>query len=234
VKDVALNDLPTAFASALDRSGFRFAYQLSKPTRYVAWQVRSDGQGEELELDTTLGRCLTRDERTKELPAATTQTVDPEKMTLQTTYALDPRTAELRVRFAASDAAGVEVVAVERRAHVPMPWDGAQLVRQALKRQGFPAEYAGWSRDQKVRYWAIQLHRWRRAQGESGKDEDEIYNAGLVRDMQMTDPSVVALLPDVLTQVAQMEQSSPTEAIATFSAKTGVRVAAPAGKPAAR
>ena len=232
MKAIGLSALPPGFASALDPSGFRVAYQLPTPGRYAALHVRADGQLEELEFDTTLGRVLRRDEREKELPKDTTQALAAEKVTLRTSYALDPKTSELKVRFSATDGSGAEVAVVERPAHTSIVWDGAELVRQALKRQGFPAEYARWSRDDKVRYWAGLLHRWRRAHGESGKDEDEIYDAGLVRDMRTTDPNVVALLPDVLTLVARLEQSSPAEAIATFSTKTGVAVAAPTGKAA--
>ena len=72
----------------------------------------------------------------------------------------------------------------------------------------------------------------RRANGESGYEEDDVYSLDLIRDMERTDPHVRALLPEILTLVGGLEQTAPEEAIAAFTARTGIPVGPPpSGEP---
>ena len=81
---------------------------------------------------------------------------------------------------------------------------------------------AAMTRAEKISHWAIVIHRYRRAHGESGRDEDEIYTPELVRDLEVHEPELRDLLPEILAQVGFLEQTPAKEAIAAFVARTGI------------
>lgn len=226
--EVRLDDLPAPLIAAIHAPGFRVAYHLPERGRYVARHVRPDGRREEIEYDAALGRCLTVDERRRELPAPSRRDLPGEHAVLVTSLFIDDETSGLSFRFEALDATGAPLAEVVKPAHVRLRWDGEDLVRQALRRQRFPAEYTTWPREQRIAHWAALLHRFRRAHGESGRDEDEIYTLDLVRDLERTDPGVRALLPGILAAVGRLEQTPPREACAAFSARTGIQLEEPA------
>jgi hypothetical protein len=77
----------------------------------------------------------------------------------------------------------------------------------------------------------MKLHRFRRALGEHGDEEDELYTTELVRDMERLDARVRELLPDILVLVGRLEQTAAPEAIAAFTARTGIELGPPSGDP---
>jgi hypothetical protein len=226
--EVRLCDLPEPLAAAIHAEGFRVAYHLPERGRYVARHVLSDGRSEEIEYDVALGRCLTVDERRRELPAPSQRGIPGELADLVTTHFIDDETSGLSMRFQAIDPSGACLADVVKPAHVRLRWDGEKLVRQALLRQRFPADYAEWPRERRTAHWATVLHRLRRAHAESGRDEDEIYTLDLVRDLERTDARIRKLLPEILTLVGGLEQTRAEEAIAAFSSRTGIRLGAAA------
>jgi hypothetical protein len=214
--EVALDKLPGPLASQVAK--LQVAYHLPENDRYIVEHVLPSGPRQELEYDVARARCLTDDERRAELPAATRTVLGDFAMV--TSYEIDAATSEKRVIFATDDGG----VKVERAVHVPLVWDGAQLLRDALRRQNFPATYAAMSRDDKILHWAGVIHRWRRARGESGRDENEVYTPELVRDLERTEPKLRDLLREILTHVAGLEQTPADQAIAAFTKGTGIAV----------
>lgn len=229
--EVGLDMLPPSLATIVGQGRLLVGYHLVDHDRYVVQYVQPDGQRRELEYDMALGRCLTVDERRAELPPESREPLPDEGLTVVTRHLLVDEHAERRVQFDAIDDRGATVVSLSRAVHVPLAWDGRQLIEEALHRQRFPVDYAAWPRPQRVAYWAATLHRFRRASGESGHQEDEIYTPALVSDMEKTDPQVRQLLPDILAHVAALEQDSADRAIAAFAAGTGVGVVAPDPSP---
>lgn len=229
--DVKLRDLPGRLVELIQRDRFLFAYSLPEKARFVAQHVRADGRKEELEFDLGLGRTLTPDERARELPGAGRETLADEDVTVVSRYFIDEPTSELRVQFDVLDSAGAKILSITKAVYDPTPWDRVQVIREALRRLRFPSEYARWPRQQKVAHWAVKLHRLRRAHGESGEEEDEIYSPGLIRDMERTDPQVRGLLREILTLVGEMEQTPPDVAIAAFTARTGIPLEPATGEP---
>ncbi|APR79594.1 Hypothetical protein A7982_04941 [Minicystis rosea] len=223
--DISLDQLPPRFVASLGGRNPISACFLPEKGRYVARLARPDGKTEELEFDTALGRCLTLDERRRELPAVDRQAHEVERVTVTSTSFLDPDTGELHVRMDVDDDAGLRVTSIDKVVHDPDAWAADEVLEQVLARRRFPSEYAAWPRDRKVSHWAATLHRFRRAMGESGRDEDDVYTPDLVRDMESTDPRVRELLRDILTQVGALEQTAPAEAIAAFTTRTGIHVA---------
>ena len=122
------------------------------------------------------------------------------------------------------DDSGQTLVSTVRLVYVKTPWNQDAVLQQALQRRRFPVDYATWSRQQRVGHWAMVLHRWRRAHGESGRNEDEIYTPELVRDLERTEPELRDMLVDILTEVGWLEQTPASEAIAAFTSRTGIAV----------
>lgn len=223
--DTALDALPGPLAASINK--FQVAYHLPARGRYIARHVRPDGRREELEYDVARGRCLTVDERKAELPPDRRLVLPDEGVTATSTHFIDDETSQLRVRLSAVDDAGRAFLSSVSLAHSPYERNEEDDVRLALRRHRFPAVYATWPKEQKVAHWATVLHRFRRANGESGHDEDEIYTLGLISDMERTDPQVRDLLPEILASVGWLEQTPADEAIAAFSSRTGIPVGPP-------
>jgi hypothetical protein len=215
VVDVPLDKLPAPVLAAIQPAKLQCAYHLAEKDRYIVELVPR----QERVYDVALGRCLTDDERRAELPSP--QRTALADFVMVTSYAIDPDTSEERVTFATDDGR----VSVVRNVFVPLVWDGAQLLRDALRQQQFPAHYARLSREEKITHWAGVIHRWRRAHGESGRDEDEIYTPQLVRDLERHEPHLRGMLAEILTLVGALEQTPAAQAIAAFAARTGISVA---------
>jgi hypothetical protein len=222
--EVKVHDLPAPLVAAIREAGFRVAYHLPDRGRYIARHVLPDGRSEEIEYDAASGRCLTLEERRRELPPPRRAAVPGAQVDIVTTYFIDDPTSSLMVCFEAVDATGTSLVREVAPVHVAVTWDGEQMVRQALQRKRFPADYAEWPRERRIAHWARVLHRLRRAHGESGRDEDEIYTLDLVRDLERTEPRIRDLLPEILALVGGLEQTRAEEAIAAFSSRTGIRL----------
>jgi len=218
--EVALDRLPAPLVGMINRAKFQVAYHVPETDRYIVEHVLPSGQSQELEYDVALGRCLTTDERRAELPPPQRSVLADEHLTMVMTYSIDDATSEKRVTFATDDGS----VSVVRGVYVPLVWDGAQLIRDALHRQRFPARYAALSREEKISHWAGVIHRWRRVHGESGRDEDEIYTPELVRDLERTEPKLRDMLREILTVVGFLEQTPADQAIAAFTSRTGIAV----------
>lgn len=225
--DVELDMLPASFRAILHKGRFLVAYHLPVRGRYVAQYIQSDGQRRELEYDVASQCCLTLDERRAELPGETREPWPEEGLTILTRYFLADELEELRVQFDAVDDSGGTVVSRSVSAYVPTVWDGKQLIQEALHRQRFPARYAALTRSEQVTFWAQKLLRFRRAKGESGCEENAIYTPALIEDMEKIDPHVRQLLPEILGQLATLEQTEASETFASFSAGTGVLVSQP-------
>jgi hypothetical protein len=227
MKDVALGALPPGLAARVNRPKFLYAYAIPERGRHVARHVTADGRLEELEYDDRLGRCLTLEERARELPVGGEEVLANEQVTVASRYFLAPQTHHLTVHMDVADAAGKALLSLDQPFYATSPWTTEKVVGEALRRNRFPLEYASWPRNQKVAYWASTLHRWRRTNGESGGDEDEIYSEGLVKDMEKTDPKVRLLLPDILAYVGGLEQTPAAEALAAFTSRTGIALDPP-------
>ncbi len=231
--EVRLDELPEPLRSAINRNRFLFAWSLPERGRTIARHVRADGEREELEFDVALGRVLTPDERRRELPEGGQETIAEEGVTVVSRYSLDARTSELRVELEVIDGADATVLKIRRAVYAPIPWERTAAIREALQERRFPAVYAAWPREQRAAHWAFRLHRLRRAHGEDGREEDEVYSLELVRDLERTDPQVRALLPEILALIADLEQTAPEEVARRFTARTGIVVTLP-GRSRAR
>jgi hypothetical protein len=222
VVGLELQQLPPAVQAAIGPD--RFLYALRAPGGYVIREVVG-GRSHELEFDESLGRFLTVDERRGRMPPDERfEVAGDERFAVTQTHHIDADTEELRARFAISDDAGRPVADVTRAAFDITSWRREEVVAEAIRRQGFPQRYASWSRDEKVRYWAAQLHRFRRARGEDGRDEDDLYTVDLVRDMEKLDPRVRDLLGDIIELVGRLEQTDSGQAIDAFERHSGISI----------
>jgi hypothetical protein len=227
VKRIQRSALPRNLAASIPQGAFLCAFDKEEKGRFVVWHVTSPGHAEELEYDAALDRPLTIAERTAELPAGKEQVLPQQALRVVSRYFIDKETSKLRVTLHVMDASGVKIAEAVQDVYDPFEWTLEGVVRSAVQQARFSAEYAAWPRDQKVAYWAASLRRLRRAAGESGADEDSVYSPSLIQDMEKIDPQVIALLPDILGLVAGMDQIDAAQAVAAFSAGTGVALPAP-------
>jgi hypothetical protein len=227
MKDVALGELPPGLAARVNRPKFLYAYAIPERGRHIVRHVTADGRLEELEYDDKLGRCLTLEERARELPVDGREVLESGQVTVASRYFLASETHHLTVHMDVADAVGKAVLSLDQPVYATSAWTKEKVVAEAWRLHRFPLEYASWPRNQKVAYWASTLHRWRRSNGESGGDEDEIYSEGLVKDMEKTDPKVRLLLPDILAFVGRLEQTPPAEVLAAFTSRTGIALHPP-------
>lgn len=218
--EVPLDKLPAPLVAHIHRDGFQVAYHLPDKDRYIVEQELAGGQRQELEYDVGRGRLLTLDERRAELPSPTHTQLADDNLAMTTSYSIDDVIQDKRVTFSTDDGN----ISVSRAVHVPLVWDGAQLIRAALRQHREPARYAAMTHDEKIAHWTGVLHRYRRARGESGRDEDDVFTAQLVTDLERSEPKLRALLREILTELARMEQTAPADMIARFTRRTGITV----------
>ena len=107
--------------------------------------------------------------------------------------------------------------------YAPVQTDPIAFLDGELHRLRFRLEYTSWDAEAKVAYWADALHRLRRANGELGRDEDEIFTPALLQDMERTDPHVRALLPRILQRLAARGQIDFSQLEAHFMERVELR-----------
>jgi len=220
---IGRNQLPAAVQAAIPEE--RFLYALRGKGGYVVREVTDAGRSSEREFDEGLGRFLTVEERRQRLPPGDRFVfAGDEPVTVTVTHHIDADTGELRAHFAIVDDAGRPVAELTRDVFRPTPWRPEEVVAEVMRAHQFPQRYASWPRDEKVRYWAAKLHRLRRARGESGRDEDDLYSPELVGDMEQLDPQVRDLLADVIARVGELEQTDPGAAIDAFEQRSGISI----------
>jgi hypothetical protein len=221
---VTLAELPAPLVAVTNEATMHEMYHLPERGRFIVRHVLPDGRNEELEYDATLGRCLTLAERAAELPPARRALLSDRNVTISSTYFIDPTTCQLLESFQAIDESGQKLVDSVRLVYVKTAWDDRAEVQSALQQRAFPAEYATWSRAERIGHWAYAIHRWRRVHGESGRNEDEIYTPDLVTDLERIEPKLRDMLGEILAEVGWLEQTPAAEAIAAFTTRTGIAV----------
>jgi hypothetical protein len=220
---VPLSALPGRAAAQLKR--FLFAYQLFDNGRFVIRHADpSNNRIEELEFDPRVNRFLSPDERLRLRESERRQLRLPSGYTVQVSYRIEPQRSCLLAHYdVRSGADGEKTLEIEQEMYAPTPSDPIAAITHALDHAQSPLEYARWHEDRKIEYWAMTLHRLRRAKGELGRDEDEVFTAALLHDMERTDPNVRSLLPGILLQLARLDQVDPTLMETTFMQRVGLR-----------
>jgi hypothetical protein len=220
---VPLTALPNRAATQLKR--FLFAYQLVDGGRFVIRHADpSNNKVEELEFDPRLDRFLSAKERLGLRAAAPNLLRLPSGHTAQASHRIDPDRNSLLVHydvFASHN--GEKVMEIEQEVYAPIPSEPIGAIAKALERARFSSDYAHWDEPRKVEHWASALHRLRRAKGESGRDEDEVFTPALLRDMERSDPNVRALLSRILHRLAGLGQVDSKQLEASFRQRVGVR-----------
>jgi hypothetical protein len=220
---VGLQSLPVNAANGINREKFLFSYYVPEKNRYVIRHVNpTTKKGEELEFDVEADRFLSIEERLKELPAPNTKVYTEKDIDAYAAYYIRPPSNEMWVHFDIhSKRKGKKVAEAEQQVYAPNEWNIASIVTAAVDKADFPKQYASWDEDRKVGYWASMIHRYRRWNGETGIDEDEVFSPSLLKDMEKTDPNVRFLLPKILTLAAHLEQTDPEALIRSFSERVG-------------
>jgi hypothetical protein len=220
---VPLTALPNRAANQLKR--FLFAYQLVDSGRFVIRHADpSNNHVEELEFDPRQNRFLSADERLRLRASEPRQLRMPSGQTVQVSYRIHPDRSSLLAHYDIySGDNGKKTFEVEQEVYAPTPSEPIAAIGKALERAQFPLEYARWDEHRKAASWASTLHRLRRAKGESGRDEDEVFTPALLHDMERTDPNVRALLKRILIQLADLGQVDPKQLEATFMQRVGLR-----------
>lgn len=220
---VPLTALPSRAAAELKR--FLFAYELVGSGRFVIRHADpSSNSIEELEFDAKQGRYLSATERLQLRASEPSHFRMPSGQTVRLSYRVHPERNTLLAHYDvfASDHAQ-SVVEIEQEVYGPMQSDRIAFITKELQHARFPAEYARWGEQAKVAYWADTLHRLRRANGESGRDEDEVFTPALLQDMERTDTHVRGLLPRILRRLAALDQVDPRQLEARFMQRVGLR-----------
>ncbi|MBO0859047.1 MAG: hypothetical protein J2P21_11340 [Chloracidobacterium sp.] len=226
MQTIDFESLPARAAASIGRENFLYSYYIPEKNRYVIHHVnQATKDGEEIEFDVASDRFLTLDERLRELPNPATKAYSDKDVFAYATYRIEQQSNELWVHFdiySASD--NKKITEADQHVYSPIKWDNSSVIASAVEKANFPLQYACWDEDQKVRYWAGMIHRFRRWNGESGLDEDEVFAPSLLHDMEKTDPNVRFLLPKILALAARLEQTEPEILIRSFSKRVGIEI----------
>ena len=216
--EVAVDRLPAELVAAIDRGTIQVAYFVPETERYVVAIALPARARREIEWDVGLGRLLTIAERRAELPPPERSVLAESGYAIVTSYAIDAETEEKRVTFATEDGHAT----VECNVHVPIAWNAERLISSAIHEKNAPARYAALTRDEKIAHWVGVIHRYRRAHGERGRDEDEIWTPELVRDLERHEPALRSMLRPIVIEVGRLEQTGAEAAIAAFVSRTSI------------
>lgn len=227
IRRVPLTALPSGAAAALKR--FLFAYELTDSGRFVIRHADpTDNRIEELEFDPRLNRFLSADERLGLRASEPRAFRLPSGQIVRVSYRVQPDRNSLVAHYEVpADGITKPALEVEQELYAPIQSEPIAAITQALARERFPVEYARWDEARKVTYWATTLHRLRRANGESGREEDDVFTPALLRDMEQTDPFVRRILKPILRELAGLAQVDPQELESTFVQRVGLSVRSP-------
>jgi hypothetical protein len=223
---VGFESLPASAASSIGKDNFLYSYYNPEKNRYVIYHVnQTTKDGEEVEFDVGADRFLTLEERHRELPTSNTKVYTDGEVVAHATYHIRPQSNELWVHFTIySESEGKKITEADQQVYSPIKWDDNSVISSAVEKANFPKQYASWDEDRKVGYWASMIHRYRRWNGETGLDEDEIFTPDLLQNMEKTDPNVRFLLPRILALAARLEQTEPEVLTRSFSNRVGVEI----------
>lgn len=221
---IELQSLPINAINGINSEKFLFSYYVPDSNRYVIRHVNSiTKKGEELEFDVQTDRFLPVGERLSDLPDPTVPVYIDRDLIVCGNYHIRPPSNELWVHFDIHSAGeGQKIAEVDQQVYSPIEWEIGSIVAAAVEKAEFPKQYATWDEDRKVGYWAFMIHRYRRWNGETGVDEDEIFTPSLLQNIEKTDSHVRFLLPKILSLVAQLEQTGPEVMIRSFAERAGI------------
>jgi hypothetical protein len=227
---VSADTLPVVLTKALSDRKVLKCFHAADLERYVVWIV-SDAtkRQQELEFDLKAARFLSRSERASSVEAPFYIEYKDLNIKVKVSYALEAETdvlyEELTVYGTVSDKSIANTKYVVFNA---FKTDRKNEVVKLMEKAAFPMQYSAWTKQEKVNYWSEQLYRIRRHAGEDGASLDSVFNAKLLNHMTSIDANVLHLLPEILTELANMEMTAASPIFAAFSAGTRIDLTEPA------
>ena len=207
---VGFANLPAGIRAGVTADEFIKAYELPQREGYVVWVVNRDTDFQrELEYSSALGRFLTLAEREARLPAPVFLPTQVRGFSIAKGYRINEETQCLYETYALYESEGQEAVAhCEQIVFVPSMRGVGDVVGETVDRMRFPQEYASWSEDEKMAYWARFLYRIRHQAGEMGSDPDIVFDAALSRHLKGIDANIDHVIDGVLVRLGEMESVS--------------------------
>lgn len=195
----------------------------SEDDRRLMLTVReADGLCREREFDTASGRFLSRSEREAELPPdAPWPLEDAPGYQAYASHGLHEGTDVRMVAVDITDPNGARVSSLRVAANAPGPSPVDRAIAAALTRHRDGQAAADRTGPERIAALTRTIHGWRRARGESGLPEDDIYTPELLAALRATEPDLDRLLPEVLTGVARLGGLDPEQVSTAFRVGTG-------------
>ncbi|MEK6346979.1 MAG: hypothetical protein V4764_05840 [Burkholderia sp.] len=218
--------LPTALRSAIPEALFLKALEHAEAQTLIVWQIDPalDTQ-REIEFSPRLARPLSRAEREAQFPAPRDVVLQDEGVRVRIDNWLAPDTDVRYETYAVFDPdTSVKLAECQQLVFLPTMQQPAEVVRAALERVRFPARYAAWAPEERIRYWVGRLYRIRRQVGESGLDEAAAFGPDLLAQMRAVDPAIDGLLGAVLTEPARMEGMRADSMLTAFNQRSGTSI----------
>lgn len=218
--------LPAGLRTQLVETDFLDAFESEIGGNIIVWIKNPNARGQlEIEYSRASHRLLSRPEREALFPPLAEVRLASLGARVTVGHAISDDNGTLLqtydVKSIGSDATSLRC---QQMVYVPIMRPLEDVVGDKLTAASFPARYAGWTADDKIDYWVVNLYRQRRQAGENGQDEDIVFSSGLLGDMRRTDPDIGTILPSILTNLALMEQRKVDQLFASFSARTGTAV----------
>lgn len=230
---VTFEDLPSAIRQRVGREQFNYGFHLPDQDHYVIDRRKPPpGQAQEWEFDCQ-GRLLTLAERQATLPRRPEQhLLAAQGVRVTVEYRIDPSDQVLRRQLTIHSVNDGDTLAqVEQVLYLPLISPLEDVVLQVLKRFKLPSGYGQWSAEKRAAHWATFIGRLRRWAGESGQDEDIVFDRALLHSLEQADPQVRPLLRKILTAIARGESSDPAAMIASFERAVGITLPEPTAHP---
>ncbi|MBN3725673.1 hypothetical protein G3N92_15885 [Burkholderia sp. Ac-20379] len=213
-------------SAVIPEAVFLKAYDNPDTKTIIVWYLDSklDNQ-RELEFSRQLSRPLTRRERESAFPAEREIVLPEDGVKVRIGNMLEPETDVRYETYVALDPVTSATIATSQQiVYMPTMQEPAAVIRSAIKKASFPAQYAAWSAIDRIRYWVGVLYRMRRQTGETGRNEDFAFGPDLLAQMRAVDPGVDAILGAVLAELARMEMMTPDAMRVAFNQRTGASI----------
>ncbi len=221
MKTLEYEDIPGLIRSQYAQEQILSASVSDTTNNVVVWVANPETKKQmEIEYSSNENRLLSAEERLSALPSP--HRIKKESLSVIKSYLIEKDSCTLYEHYELRDTSEPMALAVASQIYyTPYRETEERIMEKLLKQVEQKISYSAMTKQQKAAYWSSRLYKKRRQIGESGGDEDAVFDKKLLEEMRKLDPIIEDILVECLRQLADMEQADYIELVEAFKKRTG-------------
>lgn len=226
MKILEYKNTPNLIRSLYSQEQVLSAYASDITNNIIVWIINpSTNKQMEVEYSFSENRLLSVEERLRALPAPQRIDLRQGLLSLTKSYVIEKDSGTLYENYELRDTRNPNSLAFTSQVyHTPYRETDDRIKEKLITQVEQKILYSSMTAQQKAAYWSGRLYKQRRQIGESGRDENAIFDGNLLEEMCNFDPEVEQVLPECLRQLADMEQADYFGLVEEFQRRTGCQL----------